>query len=67
MKEREKIITMGIIALILNIICIITGTNTRLHTLLAIVVFEIIAWEIIDFIETKKEIEELNKKLRGEK
>lgn len=54
MKEREKSITMGIIALILNIIYIITGTNTRLHTLLAVVVFGITAWEFIDFIETKK-------------
>lgn len=54
---------MGIIALILNIIYIITGTNTRLHTLLAVVVFGITAWEFIDFIETKKEIDEFNKKL----
>lgn len=67
MKEREELITLGIVALIVNIICIINGTNVALHTILAIVIFGILSWQIIDFIETKKEVEELNRRLKNYK
>lgn len=61
MRERIELIAMEIITLILNIIWVINGTNIELHTILAIVIFGILSWQIIDLVQTKKEVNELNK------